>query len=144
MGMFKRMQIDMMDGSDAEAEAYEAITDGYKKLAAAKRMRKPYLQPNDRLTDTYETDESLAAKDGRVEEEEEEAPTEQQPEPEKTVAKPTLVEVRKKLAELSREGHTAEVRTLIVKFGADKLSAVKEEDYPALLKEAEGIVDGRE
>ena len=68
MGMFKRMQIDMMDGIGAEAEAYEAIADGYKNLAAAKRMRKPYLQPNDRLTDTYETDESLAAKNGQIEE----------------------------------------------------------------------------
>ena len=40
------------------------------------------------------------------------------------------------LAELSRDGFTAQVRELLVKHGAKKLSEVKETEYEALLKEA--------
>ena len=50
-----------------------------------------------------------------------------------------LEDVRKVLANKSREGHTAEVRALIQKYGADQLSKVSSSDYPALLKEAEGL-----
>lgn len=40
----------------------------------------------------------------------------------------TLEEVRAVLAEKSRKGHTAEIRSLLQKFGADKLSQL---DPPA-------------
>jgi len=57
-----------------------------------------------------------------------------------TAEKPvTLPEVRAVLAEKSRQGHTAEVKSLIQKHGADRLSAVDPSQYPALLKEAEVI-----
>ena len=49
----------------------------------------------------------------------------------------TLEEVRAVLAEKSRAGHTAEVRALLLKHGADKLSEVDPAEYPALLAEAE-------
>ena len=49
----------------------------------------------------------------------------------------TLEEVRMVLAEKSRAGHTAEVRALLVKHGADKLSDIDSAKYPALLAEAE-------
>lgn len=52
---------------------------------------------------------------------------------------PTLEEVRAVLAEKARDGFTAEVRTLLLKYGADKLSGVNPGDYKALLSEAEGI-----
>ena len=58
-------------------------------------------------------------------------------EPEKPV--PTLEEVRAVLAKLSVEGHSAAVKSLIAKFGADKLSDIAPEQYAALLKEAEHI-----
>lgn len=58
-------------------------------------------------------------------------------EPEKSV--PTLEEVRAVLAKLSVEGHSAAVKALIAKFGADKLSDIAPEQYAALLKEAERI-----
>ena len=58
-------------------------------------------------------------------------------EPEKHV--PTLEEVRAVLAKLSVEGHSAAVKSLIAKFGADKLSDIAPEQYAALLKEAERI-----
>ena len=55
-----------------------------------------------------------------------------------TEAKPlTLEEVRGVLAEKSRTGHTEEVRALLNKHGADKLSEIDPAEYPALLAEAE-------
>lgn len=49
----------------------------------------------------------------------------------------TLEEVRMVLAEKSRAGHTAEIRALLVKHGAEKLSDIDPAKYPALLAEAE-------
>lgn len=57
--------------------------------------------------------------------------------PQETVA--TLEEVRSVLAKLSVEGHSVAVKSLIAKFGADKLSELAPEHYVALLKEAEKI-----
>ena len=54
-------------------------------------------------------------------------------------ASPTLEAVRTVLAKLSVEGHSAAVKTLIVKFGAAKLSDLAPKHYAALLKEAESI-----
>lgn len=45
--------------------------------------------------------------------------------------------VRAVLAEKSQEGKTREVKALLMKYDAGKLSGVKPEDYEALLKEAE-------
>ena len=54
-------------------------------------------------------------------------------------AKPalTLEEVRAVLADKSRAGHTAEIRELLQKYGASKLSLVDPKHYEALLREAE-------
>lgn len=49
----------------------------------------------------------------------------------------TLEEVRAVLAEKSRAGHTVEVRALLNKHGADKLSNIDPAEYPALLADAE-------
>lgn len=54
--------------------------------------------------------------------------------PEKKV---TLEEVRAVLAEKSHDGLTAEVRELLQKYGATKLSSVDPKHYAALLKDAE-------
>ncbi len=52
--------------------------------------------------------------------------------------KPIALEmVRAVLAEKSRSGHTTEVRELLKKHGADKLSEINPAEYPALLAEAE-------
>lgn len=53
-----------------------------------------------------------------------------------------LEEVRMILADKSRAGYTEEVRTLISKYGADKLSDIKPADYAALMAEAEVIGNG--
>lgn len=52
----------------------------------------------------------------------------------------TLEKVRGVLAEKSRSGHTAAVRAIIQKYGANRLSEISPEDYPAVLAEAEGLL----
>ena len=64
---------------------------------------------------------------------EEDAPAEEK------AATITLEEVRAKLAALSQGGKQAEVKALITKYGAQKLSDIPEDKYQALLKEAEEI-----
>ena len=54
----------------------------------------------------------------------------------------TLEEVRAVLAEKSRDGHTAKIRELLQKYGADKLSEINASDYPAILAEAEVLGNG--
>lgn len=56
--------------------------------------------------------------------------------PEKTL---TLEDVRKVAADKARQGHTEEVRQLIQKFGADKLSGVDVVKYPDMMKELEAM-----
>lgn len=71
------------------------------------------------------------------------AATAVQKEPEKkeapAPAKPalTFIDVRKLLSEKSRAGHTAEVKALLQKYGADKLSELSENHYAAVVAEAE-------
>ena len=51
----------------------------------------------------------------------------------------TLAEVRAVLANKSRAGFTEEVKQLVMKHGAEKLSGVPESEYAALMKEAESL-----
>ena len=70
------------------------------------------------------------------------ATVEEAPTPEsKPGTKPaiTLEKVRAVLADKSRAGHTAEVRALLEKYGATKLSQVDPQHYETILKEAEGF-----
>lgn len=53
--------------------------------------------------------------------------------PEKTY---TLVEVRAKLAELTKSGKRAQVKALLNSFGVEKLVDIKETEYPELMKKA--------
>lgn len=57
--------------------------------------------------------------------------------PAPTPKKITLEEVRAVLAEKSHDGLTAEVRALLLKYGAPKLSEIDPKHYAALLKDAE-------
>ena len=43
------------------------------------------------------------------------------------------------LADMFRKGHTAEIRALLQKYGAAKLSGVDPANYSALLKDVEGL-----
>lgn len=67
------------------------------------------------------------------------------PTPKSTIpAKPTITleQVRAVLAEKSHDGFTAEVRALLQKHGADKLSLIDQAEYESLLKDAEALGNG--
>lgn len=63
-----------------------------------------------------------------------EAPAEPAPKEEKPL---NLEDVRAVLADKSRKGHTAEVKALLTKHGADKLSEIDPAEYASLLADAE-------
>ena len=68
--------------------------------------------------------------------EEKKEPPKQEKKPEK---KYTMADVRKKLSSLSSGGKTSEVRELLFKHGANRLSEIKPEDYAVLMEEAENL-----
>lgn len=53
-----------------------------------------------------------------------------------------LEEVRAILADASRNGHTAEIRSLLQKYGGSKLSQIDPANYKALLADVEVLVNG--
>ena len=50
-----------------------------------------------------------------------------------------LEKVRGVLASKSQAGHSAEVRAIVTKYGASRLSDIDPKDYAAVLKDAEAI-----
>ena len=54
----------------------------------------------------------------------------------------TLEQVRAVLADKSRMGFTAEIRSLLQKYGAAKLSGIDPTNYKALVADAEVLGDG--
>lgn len=90
---------------------------------------------------TKEPEESAAT------ESKSESHTESEPTPvsfsdkqEETAAKAyTFVDVRKAFSAKSHAGYTAQVKELIGMYGADRLSDIKEADYPSLMADLEVI-----
>ena len=69
-----------------------------------------------------------------------------EPQAEDTPASPpepelTLEQVRAVLADKSRKGHTAEIRALLQKYGATRLSGINPANYKALLADVEVLTD---
>ena len=96
-----------------------------KAIAAlTEKITKEYLDTFETIYDP-ETDEAEAPKE--------------QPTPKNEEATVTFVQLRSRLSEISRSGHTQEVKELIAKYGAEKLSDLAESDYAAVLAEAEGL-----
>lgn len=95
--------------------------------ALTEKITSEYLNTFETIYDPAE-DEPQAA----------EAPKEQ-PTPKQEEATVTFVQLRSRLSEISRSGKTAEVKELIAKYGASKLSDIAESDYAAVLAEAEGL-----
>lgn len=62
-----------------------------------------------------------------------------QEEPKQAKPAATLEQVRGVLADKSQQGFTAEVKALIRKYGAERLSEIAPEQFPEMLKEAEAI-----
>ena len=78
----------------------------------------------------------LRVADALMEKKEEVPAAEEEKKPEKKL---TLEDVRRVAADKARQGHTDEVRQLIQKFGADKLSGVDAAKYPALMEGLEAM-----
>ena len=110
-------------------------------LAAAMELKEKALGSASKVLDKSETIEvaERLAKKNTSEKEEKLKTGEQKPETINEKTTYTIVQVREKLASLSRAGKQAQVKALIEKFGATKLSEIKEEDYAALMQEAEGL-----
>ena len=99
-------------------EDVQALADSLRELAEALQSGEP------EQTETPENKQvPLAKQEPQVEE----------------VKQPTLEEVRGLLARKSQEGKSAEVKALIDKFGASRLSEIQPENYLALMAEAEGL-----
>lgn len=64
----------------------------------------------------------------------------EKPAPKKAETPVTFVQLRSCLSEISRSGHTQDVKELIAKYGAEKLSDLAEGDFAAVLSEAEGLL----
>ena len=67
------------------------------------------------------------------------APAPAAKEPEPVLA---FEDVRAILADKSREGFTAQIRELLQKYGASKLSEVDVKNYKALIADVEGLSNG--
>lgn len=114
-----------MDPMMELVNALNALTAALQKFTS--QTTNAYLDTFEEIYDP-EKDEQQAA----------EAPKEPStPEPEKQAV--TFVQLRSRLSEISRNGKTAEVKELIAKYGASKLSDIAESDYAAVLAEAEGL-----
>jgi len=93
------------------SKVYLTLADGFEKLAAGYRaLAEEGTSPN--LVN--------------------EAPTKEEPSID-------IETVRAVLAEKSRDGKTKEIKALLMKYDAGKLSGVKPEDYASLLSEAEAL-----
>ena len=120
MGKVKLL-LDVIGDLRSLADSLQAVADAVADNDAAEAGR----------TDTKEPEK--AGKAGKAAKKEEKPAAKQEPE-ERPL---TLEEVRAVLAEKSRSGHTEEVRELLNKHGADKLSEIDPAEYAALLAEAE-------
>ena len=115
-----------MDPMMELVNALNALTAALQKFSS--QTTNAYLDTFEEIYDP-EKDEPQAA----------EAPKEQ-PTPKQEEATVTFVQLRSRLSEISRSGKTAEVKELIAKYGASKLSDIAESDYAAVLAEADGLV----
>jgi hypothetical protein len=97
------------------SDIYLTLADGFEKLAAGYRAL-----ATESTTDGQATEQKVA--------------TEEKQEPQITIE-----QVRAVLAAKSQDGKTREVKALLMKYDAGKLSGVKPEDYASLLKEAEAL-----
>ena len=126
MGKVKLL-LDVIGNLRSLADSLQAVADAVADNGAAEAERTTTKEPEEtgKAGKTGKATKNTAKKDAKA--------AKQEPE-EKPL---TLEEVRAVLAEKSRSGHTEEVRELLAKHGADKLSEIDPAEYAALLAEAE-------
>ena len=126
MGKVKLL-LDVIEDLRSLADSLQAVADAVADNGAAEAELTTTKEPEEtgKAGKTGKAAKNTAKKEAKA--------AKQEPE-EKPL---TLEEVRAVLAEKSRSGHTEEVRELLAKHGADKLSEIDPAEYPALLAEAE-------
>ena len=126
MGKVKLL-LDVIGDLRSLADSLQAVADAVADSGAAEAEMTTTKEPEEtgKAGRTGKSAKNTAKKDAKA--------AKQEPE-EKPL---TLEEVRAVLAEKSRAGHTEEVRELLNKHGADKLSEIDPAEYAALLAEAE-------
>ena len=110
----------------------EMITAGQKMIESATALRELFSEtekPEEKKTATKPLFDPTPAK-------------KEEPKPKPETKTYTFQEVRGIMASLSGKGMKAEAKALLTKFGASRLSEVKEDDYPALAAEAEALLNG--
>ena len=132
--MSKMSEIDFCIGElRTAAQSLAAVAGSLTVLFGASAVPAGMLAQGGEGNDQKANGESVNIADGKVK-------TAQSTEPK---PKPvTLAQVRAVLAEKSRCGHTAQVRELLQKHGAAKLSAIAPSEFEALLNEAVAIGRG--
>jgi len=122
-----KLLLDVIGDLRSLADSLQAIADAVEDDGTAEAEMTVTKEPEEtgKAGKTGKAAKNTAKKDAK--------PAKQEPE-EKPL---TLEEVRAVLAEKSRSGHTEEVRALLNKHGADKLSEIDPTEYAALLAEAE-------
>ena len=99
------------------AEGFSIVAEGLRGLAKAEGGTK------DKAVKEQKQDTVKAQKQDAVQEQQEQPAT--------------LEGIRALMAQKTQEGKSKEIKELLQKYGAAKLSAVKPEDYPALMQEAQ-------
>ena len=125
MGKVKLL-LDVIGDLRSLADSLQAVADAVADNGAAEAEMTATKEPEKAGKTWKGTTKNTAKKDAK--------PAAKQEPEEKPL---TLEEVRAVLAEKSRAGHTEEVRELLNKHGADKLSEIDPAEYAALLAEAE-------
>ena len=103
------------------AEGFSIVAEGLRGLAKAEGSTKDNAAVN---TQKAEKQDAAKAQPSTTEKAQQGNPA-------------TLEGIRALMAQKTQEGKSKEVKELLQKFGAAKLSAVKPEDYPALMQEAQ-------
>ena len=132
--MSKTSEVDLCIGElRTAAQSLSAVADSLTALFSANAAPAGMLAQGGEGNDQKANGESVNIADGKVK-------TTQSAEPK---PKPvTLAQVRAVLAEKSRCGHTAQVRELLERHGAAKLSAINPTEFESLLSEAADIGRG--
>ena len=132
--MSKTSEINLCIGElRTAAQSLAAVADSLTVLFGGSAVPAGMLAQGGEGNDQKANGESVNIADGKVK-------TTQSAEPK---PKPvTLAQVRAVLAEKSRCGHTAQVRELLQKHGAAKLSAIDPTEFETLLSEAVDIGRG--
>ena len=132
--MSKTSEIDLCIGElRTAAQSLAAVADSLTALFDASAVPAGMFVQGGEGTDQKASGESVNIAAGKVKTTQ---PAEPKPKP------VTLAQVRAILAEKSRCGHTAQVRELLQKHGAAKLSAIDPTEFKTLLNEAAAIGRG--